>query len=103
LHVTQLLGRGLPGRVFSTDRDVVSIGREGADLSFPHDRFMSGRHARIEIGHGGLLQVIDSGSLNGTFVRVQRLPHRLQTGDEILCGSMLFRVEIELSHPGPTP
>lgn len=97
LQVTQLLAGGLPGRVFSTDRDLITIGREGADLSFPQDRFMSGRHARIEIGHGGLLQVIDSGSLNGTFVRVQRLPHRLQPGDEILCGSMLFRVEIQLS------
>ena len=31
LHVTQLLGRGLPGRVASTDKTSLSIGRENRD------------------------------------------------------------------------
>lgn len=94
LHVTQLLAGGLPGRVVSTDRDVVTVGREGCDLSFPQDRFMSGRHLRIELQPGGTLQVVDVGSLNGTFVRAANLPARLQKGDELLVGSMLFRLDV---------
>lgn len=95
LHVTQLLYGGLPGRVVSTDRDTISVGRENADLAFPQDRFMSAKHLRFEVAATGHIQVIDVGSLNGTFVRVTRLPTRLHRGDEILVGSMLFRVDID--------
>ncbi len=95
LHITQLLHGGLPGRVVSTDKEVVAVGRDGIDLAFPQDRFMSGKHMRFEATATGHIQVIDVGSLNGTFVRVNRLPARLHKGDEILVGSMLFRVEID--------
>lgn len=93
LHVTQLLAGGLAGRVVSTDKDVLTIGREGCDMSFPQDRFMSGRHLRIEASAGGL-QVLDVGSLNGTFARITQMPQRLAKGDELLVGSMLFRVDV---------
>lgn len=95
LCITQLLTGGVPGRVVSTDKELLSVGREGADLSFPQDRFMSGRHMRVEASPTGHLQITDVGSLNGTFVRVNRLPARLHRGDEILVGSLLFRVEID--------
>lgn len=95
LHVTQLLAAGTPGRVVSTDRDVITVGREGCDLSFPQDRFMSGRHLRIEVTATGGLQIVDSGSLNGTFVRAVKLPQRLQKADELLVGAMLFRLDIK--------
>lgn len=94
LHVTQLLAGGLPGRAVSTDRDFVTIGREGCDLSFPQDRFMSGRHLRIETGPAGKVQIVDVGSLNGTFVRPSQLPARLAKGDELLVGALLFRVDV---------
>ena len=93
LHVTQLLAGGLAGRVVSTDRDVLTVGREGCDMSFPQDRFMSGRHLRIESSAGNL-QVLDVGSLNGTFARVTQMPQRLAKGDELLVGSMLFRLDV---------
>lgn len=95
LHVTQLLHGGLPGRVVSSDREMLTVGRDNADLSFPQDRFMSGKHLRFEVAASGHIQVIDVGSLNGTFVRVTRLPTRLHRGDEILVGSMLFRVDLD--------
>jgi len=95
LHVTQLLAGGLPGRVVSTDRDVLAVGREGADLSFPQDRFMSGKHMRVEATTTGHVQIVDVGSLNGTFVRVNRLPARLHKGDEILVGTLLFRIDMD--------
>ena len=94
LHVTQLLAGGLPGRVASTDREQVTIGREGCDLSFPQDRFLSGRHLRLELAEQELIQVVDIGSLNGTFVRVQTLPVRLRHGEELLAGSTLLRLEV---------
>ena len=95
MHVTQLLAGGLPGRVVSTDRDVLTVGREGCDLSFPQDRFMSGRHLRLDMRPDGHLQLQDVGSLNGTFVRVTDLPQTLQKGDELLVGSTLLRLEIK--------
>jgi len=94
LHVTQLLAGGLPGRVVSTDRDVLTVGREGCDLSFPQDRFMSGRHMRVELQPSGMIQVVDVGSLNGTFARAVDLPTKLHKGDELLVGSMLFRLDM---------
>ncbi len=94
LHLTQLLAGGLPGRVVSTDREFLTIGREGCDLSFPQDRFMSGRHLRVEVQGPRSLQIVDVGSLNGTFVRIAATPHRLAKGDELLVGSMLFRVDV---------
>lgn len=94
LHITQLLLGGLPGRVVSTDRDVLTVGREGCDLSFPQDRFLSGRHLRCEMLSDGTIQIVDVGSLNGTFVRCENLPYRIEKGDELLVGQMLFRADI---------
>jgi hypothetical protein len=92
LHVTQLLAGGLPGRVASTDRPSISIGRENCDLSFPQDRFMSGRHVRIE-REGDGLSLVDVGSLNGTFAPVTRTPVAIQVGDEVMVGNVLFRLD----------
>lgn len=100
LHVTQLLAGGLPGRVVSTDRDFITVGREGCDLSFPQDRFMSGRHLRIETAAGGQIQVVDVGSLNGTFVRPTNLPVRLGKSDELLVWSLLFRIDVRPAADG---
>ena len=94
LHVTQLLAGGLPGRVVSTDREFITVGREGCDLSFPQDRFMSGRHLRIETAADGQIHVVDVGSLNGTFVRAADFPVRLGKSDEMLVGSLLFRIDV---------
>lgn len=93
LHVTQLLSAGVPGRVASTDKSTLTVGRENSDLSFPQDRFMSGRHIRIE-NSGGALTVVDVGSLNGTFTHVDDVPTNLATGDELMVGSVLFRVDL---------
>lgn len=93
LHVTQLLSGGVPGRVASTDKSTLTVGRENCDLSFPQDRFMSGRHLRLE-NNGGNLTVVDVGSLNGTFTRVDNTPVQLVTGDELMVGSVLFRIDL---------
>jgi pSer/pThr/pTyr-binding forkhead associated (FHA) protein len=93
LHLTQLLAGGLPGRVTSTDREHVTVGREGCDLSFPQDRYLSGRHLRLELA-ADQIRVVDVGSRNGTFVRLVELPVRLRHGDELLAGATLLRVDV---------
>ena len=64
----------------------LQIGREGGDLNFPSDLYMSASHCKLE-EHGGKLTLTDLNSRNGTYVRLKaerelgprRLPlHRAQ-------------------------
>jgi hypothetical protein len=69
----------------------VEVGRELADVSFPADRYVSARHARIDVRDGSIV-LADVGSSNGTFVRISA-PTRVAAGDQILIGMQLVRVE----------
>jgi pSer/pThr/pTyr-binding forkhead associated (FHA) protein len=92
LEIVQQLRGGSSGWVYRPDSQTVSIGREGNDINFPEDPFISGRHAQLQIS-GGALTVTDLGSRNGTFVRVtdERV---LKHGDYVFLGQQLLRVEI---------
>jgi pSer/pThr/pTyr-binding forkhead associated (FHA) protein len=92
LEIVQQLRGGSSGWVFRPDRDTVSIGREGNDINFPDDPFISGRHAQIQLS-GGVLSVTDLGSRNGTFTRVTG-EYVLKHGDYVFLGQQLLRVEI---------
>jgi pSer/pThr/pTyr-binding forkhead associated (FHA) protein/RNA polymerase subunit RPABC4/transcription elongation factor Spt4 len=92
LEVVQRLRGGSRGWVFRPDRDTVSIGREGNDINFADDPFISGHHAQIQLAHG-VLTVTDLGSRNGTFIRVTG-EHVLKHGDFVFLGQQLLRVEI---------
>ena len=94
-QVVQCLAGGGEGRVATADGTSLSMGREGNTLNFPDDRFISGRHARLDTsGDGGKeLILTDTGSRNGTFIRLdgaQELFH----GDYLFLGQQLLRVEI---------
>ena len=92
LEIVQQLKGGASGWVFRLSQTVVSMGREGNDINFPEDPFISGRHAQVSLA-GAVLSVTDLGSRNGTFVRVtgeQVLKH----GDYVFLGQQLLRVEI---------
>jgi pSer/pThr/pTyr-binding forkhead associated (FHA) protein len=92
LDIIQQLRGGSSGWVFRPSGDTVTIGREGNDINFPDDPFISGRHAQLRLSQG-MLSVTDLGSRNGTFVRVigeQQLKH----GDYVFLGQQLLRVEI---------
>ncbi len=91
LEVTQQLRGGLGGWVFRVG-DTAVIGREGNDINFPEDPFISGRHAELRLD-GGTLTVTDLGSRNGTFVRVNG-EQTLRHGDYVFLGQQLLRVEI---------
>ena len=70
----------------------MQIGREGGDLNFPGDLYMSGAHCRIE-DNGGRLTLTDMNSRNGTYVRL-RAERELGHGDYLFVGRKLLRVEI---------
>ncbi len=77
-----------------------TIGREGAELEFPDDVFMSPLHAKLTV-EDGALSVRDLGSRNGTWVFIGG-PHRLLDGDRLLIGSQILEFR-RLGYPGPHP
>jgi len=91
-RITQVLEGGRPGLCVVAQGRSLVIGRERCDIDFPQDRFISGRHCRVDFGPGGAV-VSDLGSRNGTFVRV-RDRRVLIHGDYLFVGRQLLRVEL---------
>ena len=91
-RLTQLLRGGSVGFVYRARADSVTMGREGNDVNFPQDPFISGRHARVD-HTGDAFVLTDTGSKNGTFVRIKgEAP--LSHGDYVFMGQQLLRVEV---------
>lgn len=82
---------GQPGDVYELGDETV-IGRTNGVITFPHDGFMSGRHARI-VKRGATFALTDEGSRNGTFIKIKG-EIELEPGDMILVGKQLFRFEV---------
>lgn len=81
---------GQQGEVYDL-KDTTVVGRTSGDLSFPHDGYMSGRHAQI-VRRGSDFFLSDAGSRNGTFIRIKG-EVKLEPGDMVLIGKQLFRFE----------
>lgn len=77
-----------------------TIGREGAELEFADDVFMSPLHAKLTVSDS-TITVRDLGSRNGTWVFIGG-PHRLVDGDRLLIGSQILEFR-RLGYPGPHP
>jgi pSer/pThr/pTyr-binding forkhead associated (FHA) protein/RNA polymerase subunit RPABC4/transcription elongation factor Spt4 len=92
LEIRQHLRGGQLGSVFRPQADTVTLGREGNDINFPEDPFISGHHAELRL-MGGVLSVTDLGSRNGTFIRINGA-RVLKHGDYVFLGQQLLRVEI---------
>lgn len=70
------------------------LGREKGDIIFPHDKFMSSRHAQIYTGDDGNCYLVDLTSSNGTWIKIwERTP--LRHNDYIFMGQQLFRIHIK--------
>ena len=97
--LTQCLVGGSPGMVFRARNDQLVIGREGNDVNFPDDPFISGRHAQVTALDAPRataelpFELTDLGSKNGTFLRM-RGETPLEHGDYVFIGQQLLRVEI---------
>jgi pSer/pThr/pTyr-binding forkhead associated (FHA) protein len=93
MRLIQRLRGGDIGLIVRARGDSVTMGREGNDVNFPDDPFISGRHAEIAINPDGTFVLADQGSKNGTFVRIAgETP--LVHGDYVFVGQQLLRVEI---------
>jgi pSer/pThr/pTyr-binding forkhead associated (FHA) protein/RNA polymerase subunit RPABC4/transcription elongation factor Spt4 len=93
MRLIQRLRGGDIGLIVRARGDSITLGREGNDVNFPDDPFISGRHAEVSIAPDGAFTIMDQGSKNGTFVRiVGETP--LVHGDYVFVGQQLFRVEI---------
>jgi pSer/pThr/pTyr-binding forkhead associated (FHA) protein len=95
LRLVQLLRGGDVGLCMRAVGEVVTLGRDGNDVNFPDDPFISGRHAQVGFTGEGPAGIVltDLGSKNGTFLRIQR-DTALQHGDYVFMGQQLLRVEV---------
>jgi len=91
-RLVQLLRGGTTGLAHRPNDATVTMGREGNDIDFPDDPFISGNHAEVSLKNGAL-KLADLGSKNGTFLRVNH-ESPLQHGDYVFMGQQLLRVEI---------
>jgi pSer/pThr/pTyr-binding forkhead associated (FHA) protein len=69
------------------------LGREKGDIIFPHDKFMSSRHAQIYTAEDGQCYLVDLNSSNGTWTKLWEKT-QIGGGDYIFMGQQLFRVHV---------
>lgn len=91
-RIVQIFQGGARGMTVCARSSSLQIGREGGDLNFPGDPYMSGTHCRIEEA-GGKLSLTDLNSRNGTYIRVAE-ERELSHGDYLFIGRKLLRVEL---------
>lgn len=91
-RITQILQGGAAGMTVCARGSSLQIGREGGDLNFPSDLYMSAAHCKIEEA-GGRFILTDMNSRNGSYVRL-KAERELGHGDYVFIGRKLLRVEI---------
>jgi hypothetical protein len=84
---------GETGETYDLRPTETVIGRVDGDIKFPHDGYMSGRHARV-IQRNGHFYLLDNNSRNGTFIKIHQ-EVELNPGDVLLVGKQLFRFEVD--------
>ena len=91
-RLAQILQGGAVGMTVCARGNSLQIGREGGDLNFPGDLYMSGSHCRIEEREGHFT-LTDMTSRNGTYLRLKS-ERELGHGDYLFIGRKLLRVEL---------
>lgn len=91
-RLVQILQGGSIGMTVCARGNALQIGREGGDLNFPGDLYMSGSHCRIE-EQEGRFTLADLSSRNGTYLRL-KTERELGHGDYLFIGRKLLRVEL---------
>ncbi len=90
-RLSQLLEGGGLGEIFPLAEGENAVGREAGCVTFPADRYVSARHARLDV-KGEVVTVEDLGSSNGTFLRLSGRV-QLAPGDQLLLGAQLLRLD----------
>ena len=91
-RLVHILQGGKVGGVYMIDKSPLTVGRDGCDLNFPGDRFISGRHAQV-VQNGDRFLLEDIGSKNGTYYRIQDKTE-LKHSSYVFIGDQLLRVEL---------
>jgi pSer/pThr/pTyr-binding forkhead associated (FHA) protein len=91
-RIMQILQGGAVGMTVCARSGGLQIGREGGDLNFPSDLYMSASHCKLEDA-AGKVTLTDLNSRNGTYVRI-KAEKELAHGDYLFIGRKLLRVEI---------
>jgi pSer/pThr/pTyr-binding forkhead associated (FHA) protein len=91
-RIMQILQGGAVGMTVCARSGGLQIGREGGDLNFPSDLYMSASHCKLE-DTAGKVALTDLNSRNGTYVRI-KAEKELAHGDYLFIGRKLLRVEI---------
>jgi pSer/pThr/pTyr-binding forkhead associated (FHA) protein len=91
-RIIQILQGGAVGMTVCARSGGLQIGREGGDLNFPSDLYMSASHCKLEDA-AGKVTLTDLNSRNGTYVRI-KAEKELAHGDYLFIGRKLLRVEI---------
>jgi len=91
-----ILEDGTDGAVYDLAPDQTVIGREDADICFPHDDFLAPRHAQFAFS-GNQLVLTPLPSTNGVFMQVShevelRNGDVFRIGQELLCFELLAQV-----------
>jgi pSer/pThr/pTyr-binding forkhead associated (FHA) protein len=93
-RIAQILVGGAAGNVVCARETGITIGREGGEMNFPSDVYMSATHARVDADpSGSKLTLTDLNSRNGTYLRL-RGERELAHGDYVFIGKKILRVEI---------
>ena len=85
---------GVVQNVYCLPESGAVLGREKGDIIFPHDKFMSSRHAQIYTGDDGHCYLVDLNSSNGTWIKIWEKT-KLHDNDFIFMGQQLFRIRVE--------
>lgn len=85
---------GIVQNVYCLPETGAVLGREKGDIVFPHDKFMSSRHAQIYTGEDSHCYLVDLTSSNGTWIKIWEKT-RLRHNDYIFMGQQLFRIHIK--------
>jgi pSer/pThr/pTyr-binding forkhead associated (FHA) protein len=91
-RVVQVVEGGGSGLTVCARGTKLEIGREGCDLNFRDDIYLSAKHCVVE-QQGGRFTVTDLKSKNGVYVRL-KTEQPLAHGDYLLIGRKLLRVEL---------
>src|ERR1700733_12485635 len=91
-RIIQILQGGAIGMTVCARSGGLQIGREGGDLNFPSDLYMSASHCKLE-DTAGKVTLTDLNSRNGTYARIKQ-EKELAHGDYLFIGRKLLRVEI---------
>ncbi|MDA3863025.1 MAG: FHA domain-containing protein [Deltaproteobacteria bacterium] len=87
-----ITGKGIVGRAYSLTGEMIKIGREEGDITYPEDGYVSGEHMEINKLDDQVF-LIDLNSSNGSYLKISS-KRELMPGTPLLMGYQLYKFEL---------